>query len=359
MELTLFRCKNFRCLKAVQFEPSAGINVIRGINAQGKTSLLEAILYASTSKSHRTNSESELVRHDQKGFSIRIEARRADRELTIEARWWKGTKRLKVNDVPQARLSDVLGRLSIVLFSPEDVKLVTGSASARRKFLDMELSQLDQVYLRHLQLYRQVLRQRNELLRTQQPDIELLKIWETQLVDHGAALVEKRAAYVDELNRYASKAYEIISAGESLSLKFTPDVSTEESYADVLNLSRSNDIRRNMTTRGPHRDDIQIAIADMPARNYGSQGQQKSAALAIKLAELELVHGRIREYPVLMLDEVLSELDAQRAERLFAAIPRGVQCLLTTTDLKDSKVMLDRARANFLIEGGQLEKVSS
>ena len=353
MYLTRLECRDFRRLESLAFRPVPGLNVIHGGNAQGKTTVLEAVLYAATSKSHRTATERDLLRHGAEGFHVVAEAARSDRSVTLEAHWWQGAKRFKVNGVAQPRVSDILGRLAVVFFSPEDIELVKGGAGARRRFVDMELAQIDPHYLTALQQYRQVLRQRNELLRAHKVDEDLLAVWDAQLVQHGEAVHTARAGYIDELSRHAQAAYATIAAGEPLSLRYLPDAPAGH-FGETLTKARASDIKRKLTQRGPHRDDIAIRIADQPARAYGSQGQQKSAALAIKLAELALVHARIAEYPVLMLDEVLAELDADRRHALFAAIPEAVQCLVTTTDAQTAAHESGRDAAHFRIESGKL-----
>lgn len=356
MYLKRLTCTGFRCLKDIEFEPSPGINVIHGDNAQGKTSILEALLYAATSKSHRTNTESELVAYNAEGFHIAAEATRTDRSVLVEANWWRGAKRFKVNGVAQTRVSDILGKLTVTFFSPEDISLVKAGASVRRKFMDMELSQLSPGYLAALQKHRQVLRQRNELLRAKNPDHDLLAAWDAQLAQHGALLMAERRSFINELAELAQIAYAQIARNESLKMTYKPDVDPEADFAAVLDKARPMDLQRKMTTRGPHRDDVQLFIGDHPARTTASQGQQKSAALAIKLAELNLIHRRTGEYPILMLDEVLAELDPHRAAHLFTAIEEGVQCLLTTANSANNHPLAQKNVSTYLIKNGHLTK---
>lgn len=356
MYLTRFRCQNFRCLAELEFEPAAGISVICGHNAQGKTSLLEGILFAATSKSHRTNNEQELVRHGENGFRLSATAMRCDRQVTLDALWYEGVKRFRVNGVAQTRMSDILGKLSAVLFSPEDIGLVKGAGTSRRRFLDMELSQILPEYLNALQRYRQALRQRNELLRHNSPDPQLLDIWDDQLAEQGTVLVRERTSFLRRLAEEAAGAYGQVADGELLALDYAPDVPAEQSILETLGRSRAADIRRQTTLHGPHRDDIDIAVAGQPARNYGSQGQQKTVALALKLAVVHLIKERTNEYPVLMLDEVLSELDEKRSRQLFKAIPAEVQCLLTTTSVTRREVLTAQNTVLFQVEHGGLRR---
>lgn len=353
MELTEVSCRHFRCLKHIHIALTPGINVIRGHNAQGKTSILEAILYAATSKSHRTNSESDLVQHGEDSFHIEVAAARKDRQVAIEAHWWRGAKRFKINGIAQSRLSEILGRIHVVFFSPEDVELVKGGAAGRRRFLDMEISQIEPSYLNALQQYRQTLRQRNELLKKPKVDESLLDVWDTQIAVHGAVVIEARRRYVEELAGFATTAYHAVAQAEAMKLAYEPDVADPGALYEALVKTRAVDMRRGQTQRGPHRDDMGIWIGEKSARSFGSQGQQKSASLALKLAELELVHARIGEYPVLMLDEVLAELDARRAAHLFDAIGDTVQSIVTTTEL-EHRVGIFETATNFRIEGGEL-----
>lgn len=359
MKLTKMTCQGFRGLSDLEFFPGPGINLLYGANAQGKTSVLEAILYASTARSHRSSNDSELVRHGTEEFHIYLEAETAKRPLFIEAHWWKKAKRFKVNDIAQSRLSDLLGHLCIVFFSPDDISLVKGGAGVRRLFMDMELSQLNTPYLRALQQYRQALRQRNEMLKQIQCDEELLELWEAQLVAQGSILMAERSAYVEELSAIASPLYSRIVEAEELAITYCPDIPEAEEFASVLERSRKADQQRRTTSRGPHRDDMEILISGRSARIFGSQGQQKSAALIVKLAEVALVRSRINDYPLILLDEATAELDAERTGRLFEALPEEAQVLITTAQpaqLPDS--VRDESQI-FHLEEGSLEKITT
>jgi len=247
LELT---CENFRSLRDLFLAPGPGVNLIQGNNAQGKTSVLEALLYLATSKSHRTNLDSDLVHKGDPGFRLTAKVQRHGREVTVETVWWRGAKRIRVNGVNQARVSDLLGKINVVFFSPEDVALVRGAASQRRTFLDMEISQLNPAYLHALQQYRQAVRQRNELLRVPQPDHAQLDAWDLQLATHGHTLIEERRLFVEQLAAGASVAYREIAGGERMDLVYKPDVRPGSSLADTLAASRKTDLRQGLTTRG-------------------------------------------------------------------------------------------------------------
>jgi len=356
MYIAQFECKGFRSLADTCFEPAEGLNIIRGENAQGKTSLLEAILFAATSKSHRTTSETDLVRHGHDYFHLAAQAQRRDNKVMVEANWWQGAKRFKINGVSQTRVSDILGKINVVLFSPEDMVLIKGTAAHRRRFMDMELAQIHPLYLNALQQYRQVLRQRNELLRHDKPDTDQLDAWDAQLAQYGNVLIQERDVFVKQLAKRAAETYGQITDGEELSVLYAPDVRGGDSLETVLTKSRPSDLHRRMTTRGPHRDDIEVTVAGRSARNFASQGQQKTAALALKIAELDLIEKRSGEYPVLMLDEVLAELDEKRARLLFNTLDPRVQCLLTTARWDDGNTWFDAKCAVFKMKRGRLEK---
>ena len=356
MLLTSLHCRHFRGLEDIVFEPGTGVNIIYGANAQGKTSVLEAILYAATTRSHRTTTDAELAQHGGNEFHITANVTANDSPGTIEVHWWKGAKRFKINGVAQPRLSDVLGKLCVVFFSPEDIALVKGPASTRRLFLDMELSQLHPIYLRALQQYRKALRQRNELLRHHSCDPDLLAVWETQLAEYGKTLITERQEAIGELSVIAGELYAQLIENEPLSLSYQPDINDADAIVDILQKTRTADMTRKNTGRGPHRDELVIQIAGKSARTYGSQGQQKSAALILKLAEVELMRRRVGEYPVVLLDEAPAELDNDRARRLLEAVPEEAQAIITTAQPIELFPLSQQHAALFQIERGHLEK---
>lgn len=354
MRLLELTCDHFRCLNNLRFEPGPAISVIRGDNAQGKTSILEAVLYAATSKSHRTSTESDLVQRGEAIFRVSARVLRAARDVHTEIAWSHGAKRIKVNGVNQTRVSDLLGKINVVIFSPEDADLVRGSASSRRTFLDMELSQLHAHYLHALQRYRHAMRQRNEVLRLPNPDDALLDPWDAQLAEHGTTLMHERRRFVDQLAPLANDAYKAIANNEQMSVVYRPDVKEDVPLIDALAAARSSDVRQRMTTHGPHRDDLEIVVDGKAARQFASQGQQKTAGLAIKLAELELMRARTGEYPILLLDDVFAELDASRSREVLSTIPAAVQCLITTTEFALSNELESRHPALYTVQKGLL-----
>lgn len=354
MHLLEIRCTHFRCLESIVWRPGRGLNLVRGENAQGKTSLLEAMLYCATSKSHRTTQETDLAAHGSDSFRIEMDVERGDRQVGLGCYWAAGAKRFKINGVAQAKLSELLGKVGVVLFSPEDIELVKGGAGLRRRYLDMEVSQVSQPYLTALQGYRQALRQRNELLRRGARNAEVFLPWEEQLARHADAVVKLRGEFIAELSERAAVKYDAIAQAEGLELRYAPDAEHGAALRDALERGRESDLRRKVTQHGPHRDDVHIFLDGQPARTRASQGQQKSIVLAIKLAEVDLMRDRMGDYPILMLDEVLAELDAKRAERLLAALAPDVQCFMTTTQVDTTPALGDRLFDDFRIAGGQI-----
>lgn len=356
MQLTRLISSGFRCLKDVSFHPGPGLNLIVGANAQGKTSLLESLLYVATARSHRTTQDAELVQYGGQGFRIAAWVERRMRPVVIEAAYYNGVKRFRVNGVPQTRVSDILGKVNVVSFFAEDVALVRGAASQRRRLLDIELSKVYPQYLRSLQQYRQVLRQRNELLRRKPTTSEELVAWDVQLVAHARVLMEHRASFVRRLTVTAETYYaRIAGERESLTLAYHPDIRPDANVGEVIALARETDQKQGITTRGPHRDDIDIWINDRPARQFASQGQQRSAALAIKLATADWVQETTEEDPILALDDVFSELDADRASRLLETLSPHRQSLITSTDGLLERLPAEN-RKMFWMEGGRLEE---
>jgi len=355
MRLEKIVCEQFRRLTRVTVEPSPGLNVFFGGNAQGKTSLLEAVLYAATARSHRATTDRELVQHGADGFYVSITAAGTAGRVTVESRWWQGQKRFRINGAVPDRLSDLLGRVQVVLFAPDDQELVKGAASGRRRFLDICLSRIHGRYLRALQAYRQALRQRNAVLKNTRPDPMLLESFDVILAREGAVLTETRADWVTRLDEAASALYhDLAEQRETLRLRYAPDIRNTDQYLDVLKRSRESDLRTGTTGRGPHRDEIQVLVDDRPLDVFGSQGQQKSAALALRLAEAALTREACGETPALLLDEIFSDLDERRSERVLGTVPSDAQALITTARPLDTLPCRLRNARLFQVQEGKV-----
>lgn len=360
---------NFRNLKFVRAEFAPGLNVIYGSNAQGKTNLLESIYMLVTGRSFRTQFDREIVpwlRDEYEATVVRACVDKNGMQERYLLSFNQAEKHLAVNGEPIRRLGDLIGRVNAVLFTPVDLQLVRGGPGVRRRFLDIELSQLRHEYLAHLQRYDLALRQRNALLRQQRRQSLSREIepWDQQLAEHGAEIARFR---VDVLTRLSSRAAEmyhrIANRSEALQIVYHPSPSAAADTAGdalrntILASLRSgleSDIRRQQTSVGPHRDDFSFLIEGRSARDFGSQGQQRSCVLAARLAELGLMQDFTGEYPILLLDDLMSELDRDRKAAFFEALEPQCQTFMTVTEKEQLSHYTSPSRI-FRMEGGVLE----
>ncbi len=354
-ELTL---KQFRNYESESIVLTPGINIFYGDNAQGKTNLLEGICYCATGKSHRTSNDKECIRHDAEEALIRIVYEVRGKEEKIEIRLKKsGHKTILVNGFPSKR-SELIGRFHVVVFSPEDLSLVKNGPQYRRKFMDMELSQVDAVYLHDLQQYYHVLRQRNQLLKSgENPQLvrETIFAWDQQLAYYGLRIMEKRAAFVRKLEGYTAGIHQSITKQqEKLTIRYEcADLVNQSEYVAKLEALLEKDLRFGTTGIGPQHDDMTLFLNGTEVRTYGSQGQQRTAALSMKLAEMQMMREELGDEPVLLLDDVMSELDVNR-QRQLASYIRKNQTILTCTGIEDSIRDL-QAEGMFHVREGSVE----
>lgn len=355
--LTGLVVEGFRNYRHLEMTPQLGFHVISGPNAQGKTNLLEAISLISTTRLLRGMRDHEAIREGEDRFRVEgsICEGRTSLSMTLER---GGRKRALLNGVGLSRAADLIGRLPSVCVSALDLPLVSGEPSERRMFLDLELSQVYPAYLRALSLFKRALEQRNALLKQAQERYvpgENFHAWEAQMATYGASLREYRVRFVAELSPIASQVQSELGEGESLELSYVAkdDAFDAATYESVLEQGRATDIARGTTTLGPHRDDLAIRIAGKEGRLFGSQGQQRSAVIALKLATLELVRDKLGEPPVLLLDDMLSDLDAGRRERLCSWVAdHAGQAFLTCTEAAAAgDRILDRSRVYAVQEG--------
>lgn len=363
--ITLGNYRNYSNLK-LGFHPN--LNILIGDNGQGKTNILEAIFYAATGKSHRTNYDNELVRWHEKGMKVDlIGVKRLGKlkiEIIVRA---DGKKVLKVNNQMMKKLSELIGTINVVLFSPEDIMLVKGGPSIRRRFLDIEISQTSPFYCHNLANYLKVLSHRNNLLkavREKKEKSSLLDIWDIQLTEFGCNIIKKRIEVLKKLRLLAKEIHGRITNGkEELALSYIAtvdpskagDMPLENYYLEKLQDNRVSEIKMGSTLIGPHRDDIEIKIGDTTVKAFGSQGQQRTCALSLKLAEMEFMKIETKEYPVLLLDDVLSELDSERRKFLLEVASGKVQTFVTATDIEDfSESLVSRSRI-FRVNEGQIK----
>lgn len=329
---------HFRNYEEVYIEFDKGTNIFYGDNAQGKTNVLESIYVSGTTKSHKGSKDRDLIQFGQEESHIRTVVQKDGVDYQIDMHLKKNkSKGIAINKIPIKKASELFGILNIVFFSPEDLNIIKNGPSERRRFLDFELCQLDKIYLYNLTKYNKILNQRNRLLKdiNFRPDLlDTLSVWDMQLIEYGKKIIRTRKEFIEELNRIVYEIHKNISGNkEELVLKYEQDVS-EENMEQELARCRSKDLKLGQTSVGPHRDDLCFMIYDMDVRKFGSQGQQRSCALSLKLSEIELVKKSIKETPVLILDDVLSELDNSRQNFLLNSI-HDIQAIITCTGLDE------------------------
>lgn len=340
MKIKSLKLKNFRNYDLLKLDFDDSTNIFYGNNAQGKTNILEAVYLSGTTKSHRGAKDRDIIqfKHDESHIEMIVEKNGISYQLDMHLKK-NSPKGIAVNKIPIRKASELFGIVNLVFFSPEDLNIIKNGPAERRRFIDLELSQLDKVYLNDLSNYNRIVNQRNHLLKeigfNNQDNLrDMLDIWEMQLIQYGDKIIERRKGFVEDINKIISSIHKKLTGGkEELRVIYEPS-NGEMSLEQALNRSRERDIRIKSTSVGPHRDDICFMIGDMDIRKYGSQGQQRTAALSLKLSEIELVKQMIHDTPVLLLDDVLSELDKHRQNYLLDSI-HDIQTLITCTGVED------------------------
>lgn len=352
--------KNFRNYEHLNLKFNENVNFIIGNNAQGKTNLLESIFICSMGKSFRTSKDAEMIRFEKDFSKIKVTAQKqlfpVDVEITLRKDQGKS---IKVNGMSISRTSDLLENLYIVIFSPEDLKIVKDEPEKRRKFIDRELCMLKPSYLDSLTNYKKVIIQRNNYLKERNIDSSVLDIWDIQLAKYGSKIISMRNDFIEKINEISARIHGNITDGkENLKIEYDPNIkivnNLENELYNSIKKSQPSDMRLKTTTRGPHRDDISFYIDDINVRSFGSQGQQRTAALSLKLAELDLIKAETGEDAILLLDDVMSELDAGRQEYLIKTLS-DIQLFITTTEINDS---LEKAASKgkiFTVENGKIK----
>ena len=332
--------KDYRNYEFLDMNFNEHVNIIYGDNAQGKTNILESIYMCSTSKSHRGSKDREIVRFGEDESHIKLNVLKNGMKYRIDMHLKKNkTKGIAVNGIPIKKAVELFGIINIVFFSPEDLNIIKNGPSERRRFMDMELSQLDKIYLSNLVNYNKVLNQRNKLLKDiafspSEQLMQTLDIWDMQLVKYGSLIIKGRKSFIDKINTIISDIHSRLTGGiENIKVCYVPDVDVNDFEEEVRN-SRQKDIKYKVTGKGPHKDNLIFLINDNDVRKYGSQGQQRTAALSLKLSEIELVKLVIKDTPVLLLDDVLSELDSNRQNFLINSIG-DIQTIVTCTGLEE------------------------
>ena len=359
MRADRLQLRGYRNYQELALDFSPGVNIFLGPNAQGKTNIIEAVYYAALARSHRTAKDQELIGWEAEGAAMRLSFSRLSVASCLDFLWQRGRRRRILLNGQDIRPRELVGNFTAVLFSPEDLYLIKGAPAGRRTFLDAEISQSSPAYYHELSRYQHLLQQRNALLkkiRDREAGRDMLELWDGQLAASAARLVFRRYQAVGRLSELARRCQSRISGAlENLELAYelhrhsgdtaplpwegqelSPDSMTnrlEAWYNESMAKYREMDIARAVTGLGPHRDDLLLTVNGVDLRAYGSQGQQRTGALALKLAELDFLREGVGEYPVLLLDDVMSELDAGRRKELLAFLKREeIQTLITATD---------------------------
>ena len=345
----------FRNYESLSLSFSDGINLFCGDNAQGKTNILEAVYFCGTTRSHRTSRDRELIRFGAEESHLRMQMHKETMDYRVDMHLRTGRpKGIAINGIVIRRASELIGLGNFVFFSPEDLGIIKNGPSERRRFLDMELCQLDKMYVSALSGYNKVLNQRNHLLRDlsfRPQDLSTLDVWDEQLVRYGSILIRERAKFIARLDEIIRPIHEKLSGGrEQISVGYECNVGEEE-FAGAIRRRRDRDLAVRSTETGPHRDDMSFTLNGIDIRRFGSQGQQRSAALSMKLAEIELVREASGESPVLLLDDVLSELDTNRQHYLLESIG-DIQTFITCTGLEEYRNEHIRIDKLFRVEQG-------
>ena len=332
------KLSNFRNYESLELSFDKGTNIFYGDNAQGKTNILESVYLCGTSKSHKGSKDKEIIRFDQEESHIRMMVGKDSMTYKIDMHLRKNkAKGVAINGLPIKKARELLGVVNLVFFSPEDLNIIKNGPGERRRFMDAELCQLDKLYLTDLADYNHVLNQRNKLLKDMYRQQELgstLDVWDMQLVTYGRKIIEKRREFVEALNEIIREIHRNLTGGiENIEVIYEPSVESEE-LEQSLWRNRDRDLRMKMTSSGPHRDDLMVSVNGIDIRKYGSQGQQRTAALSLKLSEIYLVEKIVHDKPVLLLDDVLSELDSSRQNYLLESI-HDIQTMITCTGLDD------------------------
>ena len=353
MNITNIKLQNYRNYNDIEIELENGLNLFVGNNAQGKTNLLESIYVSSHGKSYRTSKDLELIKFGEDFLSIDIKMDKADREENIKIKINNNKEKIiEINNLKIKKLSDLIGYIKVITFKPEDLLLIKEGPNNRRKFLDSEISQIDNYYMQNLQKYNRALLQKNNYLKnTRDINIEELSIWNSQLATYGAEIIKIRRNYINEINELINPIHSnITSEKENIKMIYEENVS-EDNILNKLESNINQDIKYRSSQVGPHRDDFSFTINDVDVKKFGSQGQQRTSILSLLFSQIELIKNRTGETPILLLDDVLSELDEKRQMKMIEYINR-MQTILTCTEIKDEiKNKLDIKKIYYINEG--------
>ena len=350
---------NYRNYNVLDINLGPHVNVFMGDNAQGKTNILEGIYYCAFARSHRTSKDRELINWnaDNALLSVMVGRERLDKRIDISI-LKDGKKAIQINKIKIKKIGELFGNFNVVMFSPEDLKIIKDSPGVRRKFIDMELCQLNPKYYYNLVQYNKVLNERNSILRNRNINKDVLDVYDMQLVEFGYNIIIDRLEYIEKLNKYSAKIHSDITSGkERIEFKYISTIkdleNIKENFYSLLEKNRVRDCERGITSVGPHRDDFTVLINDIDTKSYGSQGQQRTAVLTIKFSSLKIIKELTGEHPVLLLDDVLSELDFSRKRYILSTIG-DIQTIITCTGIEDLYEYLDDKSKVFKVKDGEI-----
>ncbi|OOM75871.1 DNA replication/repair protein RecF [Clostridium sp. BL-8] len=349
---------NYRNYSNLNIELAQNVNVFIGDNAQGKTNILESIYYGAFAKSHRTSKDRELISWNKSNayISLLIGKNRLDKRIDINI-LRDGKKAIKVNNIKINKIGELFGTFNVVMFSPEDLKVIKEAPSLRRRLLDMELSQINSKYYFNLVQYNKILNERNILLKSKTFNEDVLEVYDIQLIEYADYIISKRLEYIEKINIYGSQIHKEITSGkENINFIYNCTVNLDNfknNYSKKLKDNLLRDREKGLTSVGPHRDDFNIFINDVDVKTFGSQGQQRTSILTMKFSSLKIIKEVTGEYPVLLLDDVLSELDINRQIYILSTI-QDIQTIITCTGIDDLKDYLDDKAKRFVVSNGRI-----
>lgn len=355
MYIKRIQLENFRNYKKLDVSFDKRINIILGENAQGKTNLIESIYMTGFARSFRTLKDSDIIKFDQQYALVKADVSGKDYDFSMSVKITPEGKYVVCDGKKINRMADLLDKVYIVVFSPEDLKLVKDTSEKRRRFIDQEMSKIKPAYYDTLYNYRKVIRQRNAYLKEDDIRPDILDIWNMEAARYGEIIVKRRSEFIKILEEISGQIHSSITSGkEKLSIEYEPSIGADEDFYQVLADSSERDIRNRNTGRGPHRDDMKILINGTDIRHYGSQGQQRTAALSLKLAEIKLIKQMTGEDAILLLDDVLSELDQNRQAFLLNSLD-NIQMFITSTDISDEVYKKIGSGKTYIVDDGNVK----
>lgn len=355
------KIKDFRNYEILDLKFNEKVNIILGNNAQGKTNLLESIYIASIGRSFRTSKDSEMIRFGQNAAKVEMVFSKYTGDTEIEIQFYSDRKKsVKMDGIRLKKTSQLLDNIYIVIFSPDDLKIVKDEPEKRRKFIDRELCLIRPSYYKDLSDYKKVLLERNTYLKENNIDRSMLDIWDAQLARYGASIISKRRDFIRKLSEISGEIHRSITNNtEDLTIQYRPNVENENDLYEIIRNSDEQDIRMRTTTRGPHKDDMDFFIRrdeeEINARNFGSQGQQRTSALSLKLAEIKIIKDETGEDPILILDDVMSELDMERQKYLIKTLSYN-QLFISAAEMQESFIKDFPGAEIFYVEKGKISK---